>query len=159
MKKVILPLILLKASVVFAQVQQDYRYALFYYNIGALEGSQLSDSDCQNIFKEELYYNIDTGQSPHEYDYKENENYAVKSYKRISNIKINNDQMLYSGKGLIDLGRGSDKKQAEYSESFIHDSSQSMIQGIKQVKGYCKMSMIGIDVLKNKNMADLKKEP
>ena len=71
----------------------------------------MSDSDCQNIFKEGLYYNIDTSQSTHEYNYKENENCAVKSYKRIRNIKINNDQRLYSGKGLIDLGVAATKSR------------------------------------------------
>ena len=111
MKKAILLITVLKESVVFAQESQGFSYVQFDDNIESSEGSKMSNSEYQKISKEALYNNVDNKQSTHQYGYKDNENYAVKSHKRLSDTRINNHERLYTGEGIVEVGRGAIKSR------------------------------------------------
>lgn len=127
----------------FCYADADYQYFQYRYDIKPVESSRMSADECEALLEGAIFYNIVGGKSI----YRENKksNFKILSYKRLSSMALNANQVFYTGEARIQFKHNGQLVDEKELLSFVLDRQQKMIRGRTLIPNYCQTAMIGVD--------------
>jgi hypothetical protein len=119
---------------------ENYKYMSVFYNTTSVSDN-LTDQQCQEIFKDPTFYNIKNDQAVYE---KTKGPYQINSFTRISTTYLSKNQRLFYGKQNISLNINGKELTVDADVSYSLDLHRSTIRGSLYVPGYCKANIMGV---------------
>lgn len=129
-------------SLPLATFAENYEYMSVPYNMVSVS-DELTDQQCQQIFRTPMFYNIENDQAVYE---KTDSPYQVTSFTRISTTYLSQTQRLFYGKESMIIRFDEKKKPltVDADLSFVLNLMTSEVRGSLYIPGYCKGNIIGV---------------